>query len=183
MDIVFEPILLYIIAVILLRITGRRSLAQMTMSQTILVISLGNIIVEPFADTDVTNTIIIAVIFAGLLILFEYLEYHFKFFEKIMVGEKIIVVNKGAINEKNLNKLKLTEDELLSKLRQKGISNIKDIEKATLEANGELGYELTKAAKPLTVQDMEYILNKYLKNHKNSVNYIDLVDELEHKNS
>ena len=83
MPFILKPIVLYLVAVILLKITGRRSISQMTISQTILIISLGHIIVEPFADKDVTKTIIVAVIFTVLLILFEVFEYYFKGFEKL----------------------------------------------------------------------------------------------------
>lgn len=182
MPFILKPIILYIVAVILLRVSGRRSLAQMTISQTILIISLGHIIVEPFADKDITKTITVAIIFTILLILFEVIEYYFKGFEKIVVGKEKVIIQNGAINHQNMKKLKLTNDELYSRLRQEGINKIEDIKKGTLEPNGELGYELTKAAQPITVKDMEYILNEILSKHTKSSNYINLVEELKKMN-
>lgn len=181
MPFILKPIVLYLVAVILLKITGRRSISQMTISQTILIISLGHIIVEPFADKDVTKTIIVAVIFTILLILFEVFEYYFKGFEKAVVGKEKDIINYGVIDQKNMKKLRLTEAELYSRLRQKGINQIADIKKATLEPNGELGYELTEAAQPITVADMEYIMNKILSKQNNSFEQINLVEELKNK--
>jgi len=176
-----KPIILYIVAVFLLKITGRRSLAQMTISQTILIISLGAIIVEPFADKDVKKTIIVAAIFTILLILFEVLEYYSKSFEKFVVGKEILIVNDGIINQDNMKKLKFTNDELFSRLRQEGINKIEHIKKATIEPNGELGYELIKEAQPITVGDMQFILNEILSNDNNSLAYINLVQQLKNK--
>lgn len=181
MAFVFKPIILYIVAVVLLRITGRRSIAQMTISQTILIISLGHIIVEPFADKDVLKTIIVAIIFTILLIVIEVIEYYFNGFEKIVVGKEKVIVKDGIINQKHLEELKLTRNELYSRLRQKGISKIEDVKKATLEPNGELGYELSQAAQPITVGDMEFILNKLLSKQNNSLDYINLIEELKKK--
>ncbi len=181
MPFVLKPIVLYIIAVIFLRLTGRRSISQMTISQTVLVLSLGHIIVEPFADKDIKKTIMVAAILAILLILFEITEFYSKGFSKIAVGKEIVIVTDGVIDRKNMKKLKLTKDELYSRLRQKGISKIEDIKKATLETNGELGFELTKAAQPITIGDLEYILNKVLSKQSTSIEHIDLVEELKKK--
>lgn len=181
MPFILKPIILYIVGVFLLRITGRRSLAQMTISQTILVISLGDIIVEPFADKDIEKTIIVAVILVALLILFEVVEYYFKGFEKVVVGREKVLIKDGVIDQKNMKELRLTDDMLYSRLRQKGIKKIEDIKVATLEPNGELGFELTKGAQPITVEDMEFILNKILNTQNNSLEYLNLVEDLRNK--
>lgn len=162
MPFILKPILLYLVAVVLLRITGRRSISQMTISQTILIISLGHIIVEPFVNKDIPKTIIAAIVFTSLLILFEVAEYYFKGFEKVLVGKEKVLISSGVINQKTMKKLRLTKNELYSLLRQKGINQISDIKKATLEPNGELGYELMKAAQPITVADLEHIINQLL---------------------
>lgn len=181
MSFIFKPIILYIVGVFLLRITGRRSLAQMTISQTILIISLGAIIVEPFADKDIEKTIIVAVVYTVLLILFEVVEYHFKGFKKVVVGKEKVIVKDGVIDQKNMKKLRLTDDMLYSRLRQKGITKIEDVKVATLEPNGELGYELKKSAQPITVEDMEFILNKIMNKENSSLEYISLVEDLKNK--
>ncbi len=181
MPFILKPIVLYIIAVIFLRLTGRRSISQMTISQTVLVLSLGHIIVEPFADKDIKKTIAVAAILAILLILFEVAEYYIRSFSKIAVGREIVIVTDGVINQKNMKKLKLTKDELYSRLRQKGISKIEDVKKVTLETNGELGFELTKAAQPITVGDLEYIFNKVLDKKDTNLAHVDLVKELKKK--
>jgi uncharacterized membrane protein YcaP (DUF421 family) len=177
MPFILKPILLYIIGVFLLRISGRRSISQMTISQTILIISLGHILVEPFADKDMTKTISVAVIFTALLVIFEVIEFYSKSFEKIITGKEKTIVIDGELIQKNMKNLKLTEDELLSRLRQEGINKIKDIKKATIEPNGKLGYELKKSAQPITIADMEFIINRILKDDEEG--YIDLINELE----
>ncbi|WP_248477884.1 YetF domain-containing protein [Tepidibacter aestuarii] len=70
------------------------------------------------------------------MILFEVAEYYFKGFEKLLGGKEKVIFNYGVINEKNMKKLKLTNDELYSRLRQKGINKIEDVKKAILEPNG-----------------------------------------------
>lgn len=157
-----RPIILFIMAVILIRLTGRRSIAQMTIAQTVLMISIGAIIVEPFSDKDIQKTAIAAIIFVILLIIFEVCSFHSKRFKKLAVGEPKVIIRKGVFDDEQLKKLRLTREEVMSRLRQEGIPKLSYIEEGTLETNGEFGYRLTKAAEPLKVEDMIYILNEVL---------------------
>lgn len=157
-----RPIILFIMAVVLIRLTGRRSISQMTIAQTVLMISIGAIIVEPFADKDIRKTVIAAIIFVVLLIIFELCSFYSKFFKKLAVGEPKVIIRNGVFDEMQLKKLRITKEEVMSRLRQEGIPKLSYIEEGTLEANGEFSYRLTKAAEPLKVEDMVYILNEVL---------------------
>lgn len=157
-----KPIILFIIAVALIRFTGRRSISQMTIAQTVMMISIGAIIVEPFADKDIIKTVIASIIFVVLLIIFELCSFYSKGFKKMVVGEKVVIIRNGIFDEAALKKMRITKEEVLSRLRQEGIAKLSYIEEGTLEANGEFGFRLTKAAEPVKLEDMVYILNKVL---------------------
>ncbi|GMQ56491.1 DUF421 domain-containing protein [Vallitalea sediminicola] len=178
MPFLLKPVVLYIVAIILLRITGRRSLAQMTIAQTVMVISIGAIIVEPFADKDIMKTIIAASMYIILLLIFEYLEFHFHGFEKVAIGKEVIIIKNGDFVLENLKKLKLTKTEIMTRIRQEGIPNLNYIEKGTLEPNGQFGFILKRGAEPIRVQDMEYLLNAILLKQHLIDKPIDLVEEL-----
>lgn len=55
--------------------------------------------------------------------------------------------------------MRLTVDQLEMQLRLHGASSIQDVKSATLEANGQLGIELTEDAKPLTVRDLKKLIH------------------------
>ncbi|RPJ99719.1 hypothetical protein BSBH6_03731 [Bacillus subtilis] len=55
--------------------------------------------------------------------------------------------------------MRLTADQLEMQLRLHGVTAIQDVKKATLEANGQLGIELTDDAKPLTVRDLKQLIH------------------------
>lgn len=160
MPFIIKPVILFITAVTLLRITGRRSIAQMTIAQTVLIISIGAIIVEPFADKDIIKTIIAAAVYVAMLLIFQFFELHFKVFKKLAVGQEIDIIMNGMIIKKNIDKVRMTETEVMSRIRQAGIPSIEHIEKGTLEPNGEFGYRLKKEHRPIKIKDIEYILNE-----------------------
>ncbi|ALC82157.1 MULTISPECIES: DUF421 domain-containing protein [Bacillus] len=159
MNFAWESFILIMAGIILLRISGRKSIAQMTLAQTVVMISIGTIIVQPIIEDSLWRTIIAASIFVASLIIMEYLQLKFNFFEKFLTGKSIVVVENGNLNTTNLKKLRLTVDQLEMRLRLLGISKISDVKTATLEPNGQLGYELKEEAKPLTVGEFKKLIN------------------------
>ena len=57
---------------------------------------------------------------------------------EIICGKPSILVYRGKIDEEQLNKEKITINELQERLRQKDIFSIGDVEYAILETNGEI---------------------------------------------
>lgn len=155
---IWNSFFLIIVAIVLLRIAGRKSIAQMSVVTTVIIISIGTTIVQPIANHSMYKAVGSAAIFIATLFIIEYLQVKFNWFEKIVTGTSKIVVENGHIVQENLRSLRMTVDQLEMKLREKGISNIADVKNATLESNGQLGYELMHHAKPLTNGDLEKLL-------------------------
>ncbi len=153
---------MFFAGVLLLRIAGRKSISQMTLAQTVVMISIGTIIIQPIVETSVWKTLIASGIFIGSLILLEYLQLSFNFIEKFITGKSKIVIQNGQIEKENLRKLRFTADQLEMRLRTNGITKISDVKIATLEPNGQLGYELIDDAKPLTVGEFKKLMGLML---------------------
>ncbi|MBT2693993.1 DUF421 domain-containing protein [Bacillus sp. ISL-55] len=159
---VWQTAFLILSGILLLRIAGRKSISQMTLAQTVVMISLGTIIVQPIVQKSMWKAIAGAAIFVAAIVILEYLQLKFNFFEKFITGKSKIIIQNGQLNIKNLKKLRLTVDQLEMRLRNKGITKLEDVKYATIEPNGQLGYELKDDAKPLTVGEFKKILNDYL---------------------
>ncbi|MEH7443170.1 DUF421 domain-containing protein [Bacillus sp. JJ1122] len=159
---IWQTFVMIMAGILLLRVAGRKSISQMTLAQTVVMISLGTIIVQPIVQRSMTKAIGGAAIFVATILILEYLELKFNFFEKFITGKSKVVIENGQLNVKTLKKLRLTVDQLEMRLRNQGISKMEDIKFATIEANGLLGYELKDDAKPLTVGEFKKVLNDYL---------------------
>ncbi|MBT2658079.1 DUF421 domain-containing protein [Bacillus sp. ISL-18] len=161
MDLSFivKSFILFFTGVFLLRIAGRKSISQMTLAQTIVIVSLGHMIVEPIVEVSMVKAIGGAVIFVVSIIVVEYIQLHFNRFEKLIMGKSKMVIENGELNIKNLKKLRLTVDGLEMRMRNMGLTKIADIKMATIEPNGQLGYELKEEAKPLTIGEFKKLMN------------------------
>ncbi|WP_260510292.1 DUF421 domain-containing protein [Paenibacillus typhae] len=159
---VWKALVLIIFGMLLLRLAGRKSISQMTIPTTIAMISIGTIIVEPIADHHILITMTAAAVFIAVLIGVEWLQLRWSLFQRLVKGRAVIVIQDGVVQVQNLKKLRLTIEALEMNLRQEGIPRISDVKTATFEPNGMIGYELSDAAKPVTLAQVEELLAKYL---------------------
>lgn len=159
MDISFiwKSILIIIFGILLIRFAGRRSISQMTISQTVIMISIGTLLIQPVSGKSIWVTFLIASILIATLLLIEFIQMKWDFTEKLFTGRSKVVIENGTLNEKTLSKLRLSVDKLEMRLRQNGIENIKDVQWATLEPSGQLGYSLAEKKKFATKEDIDKI--------------------------
>ncbi|EJS68993.1 DUF421 domain-containing protein [Bacillus cereus] len=161
MNILFESIILILTGIIVLKMTGSKSVSQMTRAEIIIVVSIGRIIVEPVLSRKVMPSIVAAVIFSSILFLIHFLELKSQKVEQFLNGSSIVIVENGVIIKNGLSQAKLSEQQLYMQLREKGIHDIKSLQQVTAEANGRIGYQLNIKAQPVTLEMLEKILGQY----------------------
>ncbi len=66
--------------------------------------------------------------------------------------------------------MRLTIDKLEMHIRQQGVSNISEIKNATIEPNGQLGYELMPDSRPLTVGEFKKLMGLMVQQQNQSPN-------------
>ncbi|USK42267.1 DUF421 domain-containing protein [Cytobacillus oceanisediminis] len=158
LNLIWQTILIFVIGSILLRISGRRSISQMTIPQTVIMIGIGTLLIQPVTGKGLWTTFGVALLLILSLIITEYLQLKFDGGETIISGKAVPVIENGSLNEKNLQKLRLPVDKLEARLRQSGISAINDVEFATLESSGQLGYMLKQQKQPATKEDIQNLI-------------------------
>ncbi|MBM7583632.1 uncharacterized membrane protein YcaP (DUF421 family) [Bacillus pakistanensis] len=156
-DWIWKAVLIVIAGTFLLRIAGRKSISQMTLAQTVIMVGIGSLLIQPVAGKSIWTTIAVGAILILTLIVLEYAQLKSDNVEKLITGKAKILIENGNINEKNLRKLRFTVDQLEMKLRQQNVSKINDVKYATLEPNGQVGYELKQEAQPVTKQEFQLL--------------------------
>ncbi len=157
--VVLKSLVMVIAGIFLLRIAGRKSISQMSLAQTVIMISIGSIIIQPIIETSIIRTIIAAGVFIIALMVMEQLQIKSNKMEKLITGKSRVVVQDGEIQVDQLKKLRLSVDQLEMFIRQQGITNFSDIKTATIEPNGQMGYELKEEAKPLTIGEFKKLVH------------------------
>ncbi|MBM7648461.1 uncharacterized membrane protein YcaP (DUF421 family) [Bacillus ectoiniformans] len=156
-DWIWKAVLIVIGGTLLLRFAGRKSISQMTLAQTVIMIGIGSLLIQPVAGKNIWTTLGVGAILVLTLIVMEYAQIKSDQVEKFITGKSKILIENGVLHEKNLKKLRFTVDQLEMKLRQQNVSKISDVKWATLEANGQVGYELKENAQPVNKQDFQML--------------------------
>lgn len=143
---------------LLLRISGKKSISELTIASTIVMFSLGEILAEPILSKSIWITIVAMAGFLATLALLEKLQLKWNRFERMLFGTPKVVVTEGRVVEHQLKKLRLSVDDLEMRLREASVSRIADVKTATMEANGHIAVDLMPHAKPVTMGDLERLL-------------------------
>jgi uncharacterized membrane protein YcaP (DUF421 family) len=77
----------------------------------------------------------------------EWLGYNFAFFEKLLSPEALPLVKNGRMIKQNMKKEFITEEDLMSQLRQQGVDDVKLVKTACLEGDGKISVVTGKPRK------------------------------------
>ncbi|WP_223594758.1 DUF421 domain-containing protein [Neobacillus bataviensis] len=151
--------LIFLAAIILLRIAGKRSLAETTVSEAVLRISIGAVLIQPLALRHEWEAIYAGTLLIVGIVLVAKIQIWFPKTRKYINGVPSVLIKDGQMKLEELKKARLTTDELQSALRLKKIGNVEDVELAILEANGKISAVLKPNKTPATKEDILKIMD------------------------
>jgi uncharacterized membrane protein YcaP (DUF421 family) len=142
MDIALRAVFLYAFIVFVMRVIGRRELSSMTPFDLILLIVLGDAIQQGLTQDDysVTGAVIAVATIATMQVFTSYLSFRSKRARRVFEGDPIVVVDHGELVASNLNRERMTEDEVLEEARQQQIGSLDEVDWAILESNGSISF-------------------------------------------
>ncbi|RIW38433.1 DUF421 domain-containing protein [Bacillus salacetis] len=156
-DLIWKAVLIVIGGTLLLRVAGRKSISQMTLAQVVIMIGLGSLLVQPLVGKSVWSTLTVGLILVLTLVIMEFIQIKNDPMEKFITGRSKVVIHEGVLQQNTLKKLRLTVDQLEMKLRQNQVSDMADVQFATLEPNGQLGIILKPNKQPAIKEDIQQL--------------------------
>ena len=145
----FRTIIIYIILIVSMRLMGKRQLGELEIEEFVITILLSEIASMPITNPDlpVIYAIIPIIILLTMEIGSAILLQKFPKLKNLLSVRPNTIIEKGKLNQKELSKIRISTDELLSALRLNKITDISDIEYAIIETNGRLSVFTKKEAK------------------------------------
>ena len=149
-------IIIYIMVVAALRFMGKRQLGQLQPSELVITMMISELASIPLENTG--TPLISGIIPILTLIIaeatFSFLTLKSKKIRKLIAGSPTILIEKGRVLEKEMERLRLNIDDLMEELRTNGYSNILDVEYAIIETNGTLSIIPKSNKRPVTPDDI-----------------------------
>src|SRR6476469_5958765 len=135
---ILRPILVYLALVVLLRIFGKRELAQLNPFDLVVLLSLSNTVQNAIIGND--NSVTGGIIGALTLLATNYLVVRFLFkhrrLDQLVEGKSTTLIDRGKVQQKNLAKELLSHSELLTVLHRQGFDDVSEVEQCVLEPSG-----------------------------------------------
>lgn len=135
---IIRPILVYVSLVVLLRIVGKRELAQLNPLDLVVILSLSNTVQNAIIgnDTSLIGGVVGAVALLGINALFAYLKYRSKGVEKLVEGKPVKIISHGKLDQTQLRRELMTESDLDIIAHENGMDDRHEIEHLVLDPNG-----------------------------------------------
>ncbi|MEK5391731.1 YetF domain-containing protein [Margalitia sp. FSL K6-0131] len=164
MNFIWESMIILLTGVCLIRIAGKKTVAQMSGLEVITILAIASTTGHAISEQGLIKTIIALCSLVALLLLIQFLAIKFNFVKRLLIGKPTPVIQDGKIIMNNLKKLRITVDQLESRLREHGISSVTDVKTASIEITGQFGYELMNHAKTVTLGDLEKMIEQLQSN-------------------
>ncbi|GAC1396148.1 MAG: DUF421 domain-containing protein [Sediminibacterium sp.] len=139
-NIILRALSVYLFMIVAIRIFGKKELAQLSVIDLVFILLISNAVQNAMIGPD--TSLDGGLVAAGALFLVNYtlkrLLYKSKTISNLVQGESILLIYKGEPNLDNCKKAEITLEELEAAAREHGAKDIKSVDLAMLEVDGNI---------------------------------------------
>lgn len=130
----------YFFIIFALRLFGKKELAQLTTVDLVFILLISNAVQNAMVGSN--STLSGGIVAAATLFIWNYflkmILYKSPKLDNAIQGKPVLLIYKGFVNEDNMRKTKITFDELYEAVREHGVKEVKEVDLAMLERDGNI---------------------------------------------
>jgi len=138
MDSVIRGAAVYLILLVIMRLSGRRTLAQMTPFDFILLLIIAETTQQALLGDDfsITNAVVLIITLIAIDIGLSYLKQWSPTAARLLEGVPTVLIRDGKVDQRALDRSRVDVDDILVSARQnQGLESVDDIKHAVLETD------------------------------------------------
>lgn len=144
----------YAALIILLRISGKRTLADMNAFDFVVTVALGSVLATTILSQSVTlaQGLVALVVLVGLQALVAFMASRSRAVREAVKAEPTLLVRDGTLLRGAIRDARLSEAEVFAAIRASGEADLADVSAVVLETNGDIsviGRAADHAGRPL----------------------------------
>ena len=139
MDTIIRGLTVYVLLLLILRLSGKRTLSEMTTFDFVLLLIIGETTQQALVGPDfsITTAVLLILTLVGLDLLFAHFKHVSSRVERIMDGVPTIIVANGQLLTEQMDRLKVDEADVMASARQlQGLEHLDQIKYAVVEVDG-----------------------------------------------
>ncbi|WP_261853992.1 DUF421 domain-containing protein [Clostridium folliculivorans] len=155
--VLIRTVILYSVVVLVMRLMGKRQIGELQPYEFVITMMISDLAALPMQDTRLPLLLGVIPIITLLMLktLLSEIQLKSKIARKVIDGTPCVLIKEGKVNFKSLISQRINIDDLMEELRLSGYFNIKDIQYAILENNGQVSVIPKKALSPATKEDVK----------------------------
>lgn len=153
---VVRTIAVYVGILLIIRLAGKRLMAQMNSLDLVVVLLLSNIVQNAVIgdDNSLAGGLLGAVVLVVVNSLLDHLAQRGPGFDRLFNGQSTEVVRDGRVDEDALARLGMTRQELRNALQQQGVEEVADVARAHMEPGGTLTVTIRPGSRSASIDDL-----------------------------
>ena len=157
LSIVARTFVFYISLMFLMKISGKRQVGELQVSEFVTAVMISELAVFPITskETPILASFVPLITVIFIEVFLSFICKKFSGIRRFFDGSPITLVRKGEIVEKNLIKTRVSIDEIFTEIRLHGYKDISEIQYVILEQNGKLSVFPQKNYSQPTIKELK----------------------------
>ena len=130
----------YVVLLVLIRLSGKRTMGQFTPFDMLLIVLLGNAVQNALLgkDTSLAGGVLLAATLIAVNWMLGYITARSRRAERMIEGEPVVLARNGTLYERALKRELVSRADFDEAMRQQGCADIAEVRLALLETNGQI---------------------------------------------
>lgn len=137
-EIILRTTCMFLLIIILLRLTGRRGVRQLTLFEVAMILALGSAAGDPMfqKETPVLYSIVVFGIVLAWYKIITFLASRSKLLTRLLEGREMVIVKNGMFNIEENKRTDFSQNEFFAELRNQSVEHLGQVKIALLEVDG-----------------------------------------------
>lgn len=141
-EIVARVVISYCLLVLLIRLTGKKEIAQLEPMDLMAMLLISEIVSPALTggDDSLGTAAIAASTLFGLTYLISHITFRWRRAEELIQGKASILIKEGKVREDVLRAERITSQQLMTALHKEGLAAVEQVKTAYVEPSGEITF-------------------------------------------
>lgn len=140
LEVAFRSVIMFLCLIIALRALGKRGVKQLSIFEIVIIIALGSAAGDPmfYEDVGILPALVVFIVVSGLYRGLTWIIGKNTWFENLIEGRPVCIVEDGRFSIKSFKKDPLAQDEFFAELRMQQVEHLGQVKLAILETIGDI---------------------------------------------
>lgn len=140
LDVVVRSLCVYLFMVIAIRLFGKNQLSQLNAGDVVLLLLISNAVQNAMVgeNTSLEGGLVAALVLFIANFIVKRLMFSNRKFSRFLEDDPVILIKDGKVEQKALDKVKISRDELEEAIREHGVDRIEKVKLSILEVDGNI---------------------------------------------